>query len=593
MKKLFISFLTLLATIGASAQQYELRLLNHWDNPNGTVERGFSGHSIWKWEEIPTTKKGKMPQHLIDKYNEYGRINQEYNINGTVLNNVNASPKMMSSDMIKKTAKIADILRPYGIKVYVSVNFASPKALGDLTTADPLDPKVADWWKKKATEIYKLIPDFGGFLVKANSEGEPGPMDYGRTHVDGANMLAAALKPYGGIVMWRSFVYSAAAPGDNPDIVHDRANQAYEEFVRFDGQFADNVIIQIKNGPIDFQPREAVSPLFFNLKKTKMMVEFQITQEYTGHSIHTCFLAPMWREFFDVIKQQNVKLVGVAGVANIGDAAWKPYAKDTGWKDAEWTANHLAMANWYAFGRLATNPDASSYDIARDFLKQYYTDDKRFVEPVTQMLMKTREAVVSYMMPLGIHHIFAGNHHYGPEPWYAPKGVREDWTPPYYHKADAEGIGFNRTTQKGSANVNQYPEPLRSLYNNINTCPENLILWFHHVPWTHTMTNGLSLWDNLCYKYDEGIREAEGFVKTWESVKPYIDEYRWQAQYERLQRQALDAHWWHDACLMYFQEFSKMPFPTDMIPMQYDYQKLRQYRLKIDNYSVGAPNELP
>lgn len=576
-----------------ASAQYELRLLNHWDNPNGTVERGFAGHSIWKWEEIPTAKKAKMPKHLLEKYSEYGRINQEYQINGTVLNNVNANARMMSSDMIKKTAKIADVLRPYGIKVYVSVNFASPKALGDLKTADPLDPQVAKWWMKKADEIYKHIPDFGGFLVKANSEGEPGPMDYGRTHVDGANMLAAALKPHGGIVMWRSFVYSAAAPGDNPDIVHDRANQAYDEFVRFDGQFADNVIIQIKNGPIDFQPREAVSPLFFALKKTKMMVEFQITQEYTGHSIHTCFLAPMWREFFNTIKMKDVKLVGVAGVANIGDAAWQPYAQNTGWTDAEWTANELAMANWYAFGRLAYNPETSSYDIARDFLKKYYTEDKRFVEPVTQLLMKTREAVVSYMMPLGIHHIFAGNHHYGPEPWYAPEGCREDWTPPYYHKADAYGIGFNRTTDKGSANVNQYPEPLRSLYNNINTCPEDLILWFHHVSWDYTMRNGLSLWDNLCYKYDEGISQTREFVKTWESVKPYIAEDRWLAQYERFRRQERDAQWWHDACLQYFQQFSKKPFPADMLEIQFPLDALKNYKLDIDNYSVGAPNELP
>ncbi len=592
MKKLLAAVFVLLTTLTASAQ-YELRLLNHWDNPNGTVERGFAGKSIWKWEEIPTAKKAKLPKHLLEKYQEYGRINQECNINGTVLNNVNAKPMMLSSDMIKKTAKIADVLRPYGIKVYVSVNFASPKALGDLKTADPLDAKVAEWWKKKADEIYKLIPDFGGFLVKANSEGEPGPMDYGRTHVDGANMLAAALQPHGGIVMWRSFVYSAAAPGDNPNIVHDRANQAYDEFVRFDGQFADNVIIQIKNGPIDFQPREPVSPLFFNLKKTKMMAEFQITQEYTGHSIHTCFLAPMWREFFDVIKQQNVKLVGVAGVANIGDAAWKPYAKDTGWKDYEWTANELAMANWYAFGRLASDPDASSYDIARDFLKQHYTDDKRFVEPVAQMLMKTREAVVNYMMPLGIHHIFAGNHHYGPEPWYAPAGCREDWTPPYYHKADAAGIGFNRTTHGGSANTAQYPEPMRTMYDNLSTCPEDLLLWFHHVSWDYTMRNGLSLWDNLCYKYDEGIRQAREFVKTWESIKPYIPEDKWVAQLERLRRQERDAQWWHDACLQYFQGFSKKPFPADMIDIQFPLDVLKNYRLKIDNYSVGAPNELP
>ncbi len=563
---------------------FSLRLLNHWDNPDGTVERGYAGQSIWKWNDIPTSPKAKLPKALADKYKEYGRINQSYGINGTVLNNVNAKPMMLSTSMLKKTAKIADVLRPYGIRVYLSVNFASPKALGDLSTADPLDPKVAEWWKKKANEIYKLIPDFGGFLVKANSEGEPGPMDYDRTHVDGANMLAAALKPHNGIVMWRSFVYSPQGG--------DRASQAYDEFVRFDGQFSDNVIIQIKNGPIDFQPREPVSPLFFALKKTKMMAEFQITQEYTGGSIQTCYLAPMWREFLDVLKQQKVNLVGLAGVANIGDAGWAPYAKDNGWKNAEWTANELAMVNWYAFGRLATDANASSYDIAKSFLSEHYTKDEKFVTPMTQLLMKSREAVVNYMMPLGLHHIFAGGHHYGPEPWCAPKGWREDWLPRYYHKADAEGIGFNRTVT-GSANVNQYPEPLRTMYNNLSTCPENLLLWFHHVSWNHTLSNGLSLWDNLCYRYDEGMLQAREFEKTWQAMKPYVDAESWEAQLERFHRQARDAQWWHDACLLYFQQFSKQSFPADMQPTQFQYQDLLKYKLNIDNYSTAAPGMLP
>ncbi len=576
---LWMLFLPLLAQ-----DSFQLRLLNHWDNPDGTVERGYAGHSIWKWDDIPASPKAKMPKVLADKYNEYGRINQSYGINGTVLNNVNAKPMMLSSDMLKKTAKIADILRPYGIRVYLSVNFASPKALGDLSTADPLDAQVAEWWKKKANEIYKLIPDFGGFLVKANSEGEPGPMDYGRTHVDGANMLAAALQPHGGIVMWRSFVYSAQGG--------DRASQAYEEFIRFDGQFSDNVIIQIKNGPIDFQPREPVSPLFFALKKTKMMAEFQITQEYTGGSIQTCFLAPMWREFLDVMKEHKVNLVGLAGVANIGDAGWAPYAKDNGWKNAEWTANELAMANWYAFGYLASHPDASAYGIARTYLCENYSHDEAFVEPVTQLLMKSREAVVNYMMPLGLHHIFAGGHHYGPEPWCAPKGWREDWLPRYYHKADAEGIGFNRTVT-GSANVNQYPEPLCTMYNNLSTCPENLLLWFHHVSWKHTLSNGLSLWDNLCYKYDEGLLQARQFAVTWQSMKPYIPEDRWSAQMERFNRQARDAQWWHDACLLYFQQFSMMDFPCDMQPIEFDSDALFKYKLNIDNYSTARPDMLP
>ncbi|MBQ6965488.1 MAG: alpha-glucuronidase [Bacteroidaceae bacterium] len=581
MKKKFAVIVLLLTCHLAMAQGFELRLLNHWDNPDGTVERGYAGRSIWKWEEIPTNKS-PMPAQLKARYEEYGRINQTYGINGTVLNNVNAKPLALSTDMLKKTAKIADVLRPYGIKVYLSVNFASPKALGDLDTADPLDKKVQQWWEKKVKEIYRYIPDFGGFLVKANSEGEPGPMDYGRTHVDGANMLAAALQPHGGIVMWRAFVYSAKGG--------DRANQAYEEFMPFDGQFADNVIIQIKNGPIDFQPREAVSPLFFGLKKTKMMVEFQITQEYTGESIHTCFLAPMWHEFFQQIQTPGevCNLVGIAGVANIGDSP-------------NWTANDLAMANWYAFGRLANDPWVSSRTIAEDFLRTYYTDDPRFVRPITQLLLKSREAIVDYMMPLGLHHIFAGGHHYGPEPWCAPAGWREDWLPRFYHRADSIGIGFNRSDhnepclagEQGSNNVSQYPEPLHILYNNVNTCPENLLLWFHHVSWDYTMNNGLSLWDNLCYTYDRGVHQAEEFVETWKSVKPYVEHEQYERQLQRFQRQAKDAQWWRDACLLYFQQFSHRPLPPDSPAPHYTLKELMDYRLNMDNYTAADPARLP
>lgn len=592
MKRILFLFVLTLACLHVAAQNFELRLLNHWDNPNGTVERGYAGSSIWKWNEIPTDIHKKMPRHLINKYKEYARINRQFGINGTVLNNVNAKPEMLSTDMLQKTARIADILRPYGIRVYLSVNFASPKALGGLSSADPLLPEVNLWWREKAKEIYELIPDFGGFLVKANSEGEPGPMDYGRTHVDGANMLADALAPYGGLVMWRSFVYSAAAPNEENARVHDRANQAYDEFVRFDGQFRDNVIIQIKNGPIDFQPREAVSPLFFALKKTKMMVEFQITQEYTGHSIQTCYLAPMWQEFFETIRPFNINLVGVAGVSNIGDAGWKPYEKDNGWHNAEWTANELAMANWYAFGRLAQDPRTDSEQIARDYLRQFYTKKEAFVEPMTQLLMQSREAMVNYMMPLGLHHIFAGGHHYGPEPWCEPRGWRMDWLPKYYHKAEAQGVGFDRT-ERGSNNVGQYPEPLRSLYKDAQQCPEELLLWFHHLPWTYQMHNGRTLWDNLCLRYDEGVRQAQSFAETWRQMKPYVKASRWQAQMERFERQARDAQWWKDACLGYFQEFSRLPLPTDIAPLHYSYPSLRQFNLPIDNYSVARPEQLP
>lgn len=581
MKKILFLLLSLLTCQLINAEKFELRLLNHWDNPDGTIERGYAGRSIWKWEEIPAGKK-QMPATLKSRYEEYGRINQAYGINGTVLNNVNAKPMMLSRPMLQKTAKIADILRPYGIKVYLSINFASPKALGELNTADPLDTRVQAWWKKKAGEIYKLIPDFGGFLVKANSEGEPGPMDYGRTHVDGANMLADALQPHGGIVMWRAFVYSAKGG--------DRANQAYDEFIGFDGMFKDNVIIQIKNGPIDFQPREPVSPLFFALKKTKMMVEFQITQEYTGGSIQTCFLAPMWREFFDTLNmvEDRQPIVGVAGVANIGDAD-------------NWTANDLAMANWYAFGRLANDSEASSREIAEDFLSENFSKDPRFVRPMTQLLLKSREAVVDYMMPLGLHHIFAGGHHYGPEPWCNPKGWREDWLPRFYHRADTIGIGFNRTDHdepclagsEGSNNVAQYPEPLRTLYNNIGTCPENLLLWFHHVKWDYTMSNGLSLWDNLCYSYDRGVRQAREFVDTWMAVKPYVKEDIYQRQLTRFQRQAKDAQWWRDACLLYFQTFANRPLPPDCPAPVHKLDDLMKYHLDIDNYTSAPIEQLP
>lgn len=566
--------MSLVACLGAFAQEknasseFELRLLNHWDNPDGTVERGYAGKSIWKWEQIPAGK-GSVPKDLKARYEEYGRMNQVIGINGTVLNNVNAKPMMLRTDMLKKTAKIADILRPYGIKVYLAVNFASPKALGDCQTADPLDKDVQKWWEKKAKEIYKLIPDFGGFLVKANSEGEPGPMDYGRTHVDGANMLAKALKPYNGIVMWRAFVYSAKGG--------DRANQAMEEFIPYDGQFADNVIIQIKNGPIDFQPREPVSPLFYALKKTKMMAELQITQEYTGNSVQTCYLGTMFEEFFRGVK--DVKLVGVAGVSNIGDSD-------------NWTANDLAKANWYAFGRMVSDRSLSPRQVVEEWLKKEYTTDERFVQPMTQLMMKSREAIVDYMMPLGLHHIFAGGHHYGPEPWCAPAGWREDWLPRYYHKADAVGLGFDRT-DKGSNNAGQYPEPLRTMYNNIELCPENLLLWFHHVGWDYTMRNGLSMWENLCYTYDRGVAQAEQFLATWKAMKPYVDEPRYTRQLQRFERQAKDAWWWRDACLLYFQTFSKRPFPVDCPAPKHNLDELMKYTLKIDNYTAAPIEKLP
>lgn len=590
-----------------------LRLLNHWDNPNGTVERGFFGHSIWKWVAIPADPSVRMPDSIANMIDYYGTQNLQLGINGTVLNNVNAKPQMLSTEMLKKTKRIADMLRPYGIRVYLSVNFASPKALGDVATADPLDKDVVAWWQKKSQEIFSLIPDFGGFLVKANSEGEPGPMDYGRTHVDGANMLADALteafaksgnkmnveQP---VVMWRAFVYSPKGG--------DRASQAYDEFVKFDGQFRDNVIIQIKNGPIDFQPREPLSPLFFALKKTKMMAELQITQEYTGHNVHTCFLAPEWREFIDTVNKYNIPLVGLAGVSNIGDKSFG-IGNDKAALDASEREglNLFSKANWYAFGMLANDTTVSSERIARVYLQREWSRNDNFVRPMTQLLLDSYKTLVDYMMPMGLHHIFAGGHHYGPEPWCYHEGWREDWLPRYYHRADKVGLGFNRTDHKeacatadpklqadyeqGSGNAIQYPEPLRSIYNNKERCPESLLLWFHHVPWTEQLKGGVTLWDKLCQTYDNAVSKAGDFVKTWESMKPYVDERRYNVQLQSFSQQAADAWWWRDACLLYFQTFSALPFPQGSPAPHYDLDVLKSFNLGIDNYSSVPADKRP
>jgi alpha-glucuronidase len=473
---------------------------------------------------------------------------------------VNASPQALSTESLQKAKTIADQLRPFGIRVYLSINFASPIKLGGLKTADPLNTEVIGWWKDKVNEIYKMIPDFGGFLVKANSEGEPGPQDFGRTHADGANMLANALKPHNGVVMWRAFVYKPQSS--------DRANQAYDEFMPLDGQFADNVIIQVKNGPIDFQPREPYSPLFTAMKKTPMMVEFQLTQEYLGAANHLVYLAPLWQEFFTFVKPGSIK--AMAGVANIGD-------------DTNWCGHHFAQANWYTFGRTAWNPSLSPKDIAEEWLTQTFTNQPQFIAAMSQVMMDSREACVNYMMPLGLHHIFAGNHHYGPEPWYSPRGVRADWTPPYYHKADGIGLGFDRTL-KGSANVKQYTEELCRLYNDINTCPENLLTWFHHVPWDHRMKSGRTFWDELCHKYDDGVREARHFLVVWDAMQSYVDSQRFDEIQRKLRIQARDSEWWRDACLLYFQTFAHRPIPQDMEHPVHNLDEMMKFRINISMY---------
>lgn len=520
-----------------------LRILNHWDNLDGSIERGYAGKSIWKWDEIILDKAGEFKNISKDLRNRlitYARSNASIGINGAVLNNVNASPQMMTSEYLHKVKVIADIFRPYGIRVYLSINFASPMALGYTKTADPLDMKVQLWWKKKAKEIYASIPDFGGFLVKANSEGQPGPGDYHRSHADGANMLADALKPFGGIVMWRSFVYGANHKGE------DRVKQAVSEFKYQDGKFRDNVILQSKNGPLDFQPREPYAPIFDNIHQTPQIAELQITQEYLGQSKHLVYLAPMWKEFFRFVSPDKLK--GIAGVSNIGD-------------DANWCGHPFSQANWYAFGRLAWNPSISSEEIAHEWLIQTYEcKDERFTKPVEMMMLTSREACVNYMMPLGLHHIFKFDHHYGPEPDGFKAEYPLEWCPVYYHQADSYGIGFNRSSG-GTDAVGQYPEPYRSLYNNLATCPEEYLLWFHHVPWNYRMKSGSTLWEELCMRYNMGVSMVETYRDYWHtSTKEYMKDHitEWQMTDSLLNVQLANAKEWRDVCLKYFQTFSKM-----------------------------------
>lgn len=551
--------------------KYDLRILNHWDNLNGTVERGYAGRSLWQWDELP--------EIVSPHYREYARANASVGINGTVLNNVNASPDILKEDYLKKVKVLADVFRPYGLKVYLSVNFSSPKLIGGLPDSDPLNPQVQHWWKEKTKEIYTLIPDFGGFLVKANSEGQPGPQDYGRTHADGANMLADALKPYQGIVMWRAFVY-------NPS-TEDRAKQAYNEFMPLDGEFRDNVLIQVKNGPVDFQPREPFSPLIGAMQKTAIMPELQITQEYLGFSNHLVYLASQWKEFFDsdtyskgsgstVAKSTDNtlfknKVSAIAGVANTG-------------LDTNWTGHHFAQANWYAFGRLAWNHQLSADEIADEWLKQTFTANKSFVDTVKAIMLKSHEAAVNYMMPLGLHHLFAWDHHYGPEPWCYFDWARPDWLPRYYHQASEYGIGFNRTST-GSNAVSQYFSPLKEQFNSSENCPEKYLLWFHHVPWTHRMNSGRSVWDELCYQYEEGVKSVRQFQQQWNAIETLVDKDRFEHVKSRLEIQLHDAIWWKDACLLYFQTYSNLPIRSDIEPPHHRLEDLMKIQLDLKHHN--------
>jgi len=529
-----------------SFPKIKLRILDHWDNLNGSVGRGYAGCSIWNWHALPTFIK--------QRYTDYARANASIGINGAVLNNVNADPLILTHRYLLKVAALADVFRPYGIRVYVSANFDAPLKLSGLNTADPFNPKVRDWWKNKAKEIYSLIPDFGGFLVKANSEGEPGPQDYGRTQADGANLLANALKPFNGIVMWRAFIYSYNA--------QDRAKEAYDQFKPLDGKFADNVLLQIKNGPLDFQPREPFSPLFGTMPKTPLMVEFQITMEYLGQGTSTVFLATLFKECLEsdtyakgkgstVAKVvdgslYNHTLSGIGGVSNIG-------------ADMNWTGNLFGQSSWYAFGRLAWNHELSSKRIAAEWIRMTFSNDTSVINPIEKIMMASRENVVNYMDPIGLNMIFGYDNHYGPRPWidYSP---HPDWNSTYYHKADSIGIGFNRT-RSGSNAVDQYNPPLNDEFNSIAKCPEKYLLWFHHVKWDYKMPSGRTLWNELCYYYYKGVDGVREMQKLWNLLQGKIDDQKFKNEQMFLKIQGKEAIWWRDACVLYFQTFSKMPIP--------------------------------
>ncbi|HYG07144.1 MAG TPA: alpha-glucuronidase family glycosyl hydrolase [Stenotrophomonas sp.] len=540
----------------------QLRVLDHWDNLDRSVERGYAGQSLWDWH--------KLPGYLDPRYTDYARANASIGINGAVLNNVNASALSLTAPYLQKAAALAGVLRPWGIRVYLSARFSAPIEIGGLKTADPLDPQVRRWWQDKADEIYRHIPDFGGFVVKANSEGQPGPQDYQRSHADGANMLAAALKPHGGVVMWRAFVYSHEQPDD-------RAKQAYSEFVPLDGHFADNVLLQVKNGAIDFQPREPFHPLFGAMPRTPLMMEFQITKEYLGFATHLVYLGALYEETLqadtwrptrghtvaEIIEGRGHALSGMAGVANIGT-------------DRNWSGSIFDQANWYAFGRLAWNPRQSARAIAEEWVRMTFSNDAAFVQPVVAMMMASRAAVVDYMTPLGLHHLMGRGHHYGPAPWDAGS-ERPDWDPVYYHRADRNGIGFERGSS-GSNAVGQYAAPLARQLDNLATVPERDLLWFHHVPWDHRMQSGNTLWDELVLHYGHGVDEVAAMRRTWESLSAYVDAQRYQQVDSFLAIQQQEAQWWRDASIAYWQSINGLPLPAGQAapphPLSY-YQSLK------------------
>jgi alpha-glucuronidase len=551
-----------------SAPRIQRRVLDHWDSLDGYVERGYAGRSLWDWFTLP--------DYIDPRYRDYARADASVGINGVVLTNVNADPLVLTAPYLVKVAALADTFRPYGIRVYLPVRFSSPVEVGGLRTADPVDPSVIAWWRTKADEIYRAVPDFGGFLVKANSEGEPGPQDYGRTHADGANLLADALAPHGGIVMWRAFVYDA-------NDTDDRVKQAYREFQPLDGKFRDNVLLQIKNGPLDFQPREPFHPLFGAMPHTQLALEVQLTQEYLGASVYLVYLAPLIKECLgsDTFRPapgstvarvvdgslDHHRLTAVAGVANIG-------------ADRDWTGHPMAASNWYAFGRLAWDPSLESDVIAEEWTRQTFSNDPKIMGTITSILLRSREATVESSMPLGLHHIMARDHHYGPGPWVA--GGRPDWTAPYYHHADAIGLGFDRTST-GSDALSQYAPEVAKKWGDLATCPDNLILWFHHVPWDYPMRSGRTLWDELCLDYQLGVNEIRSMQGQWDSLEGAVDDERFHHVKALLALEEREARVWRDACILYFQQFSRMPVPRGVEAPEHP----------LDYYETVRPHYVP
>jgi len=546
------------------------RMLNHWDNLNRTVERGYAGASLWDWH--------KLPHYVAPRYIDYARANASLGINATVLTNVNANARVLTEPYLLKVKALADVFRPYGIRIFLTARFNAPSELDQLETSDPLDQRVIDWWSEKVRQIYAQIPDFGGFLVKANSEGQPGPQDFGRSQAEGANLLARALEPHAGIVVWRAFVYDAAVP-------EDRHKQAYDELVPLDGQFHAHACVQTKNGPIDFQPREPFHPLFGAMPKTPMFLEFQITQEYLGCATHLVYLGPLFKETLDADTHTQGpgstvasivsgsfgehRLTGMAGVSNIGD-------------ERNWCGHPFAAANWYAFGRLAWDPELSAAGIADEWLRMTFTNDAAFVATAKGIMLDSREAAVEYMTPLGLHHLMAESHHYGPGPWVTDLS-RDDWTATYYHRADAGGIGFDRT-KTGSNALGQYAPAVQRQYENPETCPENLLLWFHRIPWDHRMQSGRSLWDELCWAYSRGVEHAHSLYSRWLGLQGAIDPGRFDHVRQLLEVQLREAHWWRNACLLYFQTFSGRPLPEGLEKLE---GTLEAYRAHRDYYVPG------